>query len=144
MKILKLFAVLAVAACLSGCAIWDYTFSVRSLEKSKVKYSKIFEKDASYCYEKSLELLDKWGAVIFQKRAEQYIAAWGFSNIYKNCINTTELGIFFSQPGPDKTQVEVSSYNKRLSGYISEKLFKYIENPQGTEDTQKNPAPDQK
>src|SRR3989338_136494 len=113
MKTLRILIVLTAVICLSGCAIWNYSTSIRSLQKSKVKYSKIFEKDASYCYEKSLETLDKWGAVVYQKSAGRYIAAWGFNNIYNNCINTTELGIFFNEPEPNKTQVEVSSLNHR-------------------------------
>lgn len=141
MKILRISAVLAVVACLSGCAIWDYTISVRCLEKAKAKYSKTFEKDPSYCYEKTLEKLDQWKAVIFQKRADKYIAAWGFNNVYKSCINTTELGIFFSRPEPNRTQVEVSSNNSRLSAYVSEKLFEYIENPQSIEEAEQSPAP---
>lgn len=144
MKILRLCVILVVAACLSGCAIWDYTFSVKCLENTKVKYSKTFEKDASYCYEKTLEKLDKWSVVVFQKRANRYIAGWGFNNVYKGCVNTTELAIFFSEPEPNKTLVEVASYNSRLSKDVSEKLFRYIENPQSDEETQKNPAPDRK
>ena len=126
MKILKNLVIFVSILCLSGCAIIIGT-SVQSLEKEKVRYSKIFEKDPSYCYAKVAEALKKWDADIFQQKKESYIIAMRLDRSFKSCTDTTELGIFFKTPQPQKTQVEVVSLNHWLSKAVAEKLFEYIE-----------------
>ena len=128
MRYLKLIAVIVVAASVSGCAILGIT--QWQLQHEKVKFSKSFEKDVRYCYQTTKDALAKWNAYVWYEQEGCYIIAIKFDKIYKNCIDTTELGIFFKEEGPQKTGVEVSSPNHNLSQFVSEKLFQYIRNPQ--------------
>ena len=50
-----------------------------------------------------------------------------FEKVFRSCINTTELGIFFTETEPHKTEVKVTSLNYNLSQFIAPKLFNYIE-----------------
>ena len=134
MRYLKLVVIVVVAASVSGCAMLGITQS--QLQHEKVKYSRAFDKDVQYCYQATKDALVKWDASVWYEQAGCYIIAIKFNKIYKNCIDTTELGIFFKEEGPQKTQVEVSSMNHPLSQYVSEKLFSYISNPQVSDQTQ--------
>jgi len=134
MRYLKLAMIVVVAASVSGCAMMGIT--QWQLQHEKVKYSKSFEKDVQYCYRTTKDALDKWNASVWYEQENCYIIAIKFNKIYKNCIDTTELGIFFKEEGPQKTQVEVSSMNHHLSQFVSEKLFRYITNPQISDEKQ--------
>jgi hypothetical protein len=134
MKYLKLMIVIVSFICISGCAMLGIT--QWQLQHEKVKYSKSFEKDAQYCYQATKDALAKWNALVWYEQEGAYIIAMNFDKIYKNCIDTTELGIFFKEEALKKTQVEVSSMNHHLSQYVSEKLFRYISNPQAPDEAQ--------
>jgi hypothetical protein len=137
MKLLKYFALFAVIICVSGCTMKNFNHycrvalgtSTSALENEKVRYSKIFDKDIAYCYKETLEALKKWGAVVFLQRDKDCIIAVKLDRIFNSCIDTTEVGIFFKEIGPDKTQVDVTSLNYQLGQFVSENLFKFIENP---------------
>ena len=71
--------------------------------------------------------MKKWGAVRFQKSKDDYIIAMEFEKVFKSCIDTTELGIFFTRTGPHTTEIKVTSLNSNLSQFIAPHLFDYIE-----------------
>lgn len=138
MKLLKSITLFAILAYLSGCAMSDVNHycgvalgtSVSALEKEKVRYSKVFDKDVPYCYAKTLEALKKWDAHAFIAKKGQYIVATRLNKVFNSCGDTTETGIFFKETGPNKTQIEVVSLNYYLGAFVAENLFKYIENPE--------------
>jgi len=132
MKILKFLLMFAIIFSVAGCAITNSLLgtSTQALEQLKVRHSKIFDKDAGYCYQKSLDVLKKWNADVFQTKTGTYIIAMKLDNVFNSCINTTEVGIFFKESEPGKTQVDVASLNYSLSQFVADNLFKYIENPE--------------
>ena len=127
---LKIFIIFLLAAFLSGCtALTIVGVSRQALEKEKIKYSKVFDKDISYCYENILKTLASWKVAIYEKKEKRYILALHFDTVFANCIDTTEVGIFFKELEPNKTEIEVSSFNYNLSNFVVEKLSEYLENP---------------
>lgn len=128
--LLKILTIFLLAAALSGCtALTIVGVSRQALQKEKIKFSKTFDKDISYCYENTLKILDSWEVTIYEKKDRRYILALRFDAVFANCIDTTEAGIFFKEPAPNKTEIEVSSFNHNLSWLIGEKLSEYLENP---------------
>ncbi len=124
--LIKFLAVIVMVALLPGCAVLFGT-NVRALSEIKEGHVKVFDKDVSYCYERTRFLLTKWDAVAYDKIRNEYIVVMELENIFPSCINTTELGIFFTEIEPHKTEVKVTSLNYNLSKYVSNKLFYYLE-----------------
>lgn len=124
--LIKFLAVIAMIAFLPGCAVVFGT-DVRALSEIKEEHVKVFDQDASYCYERTRFILTKWGAVAYDKIRGEYIVAMKLDKVFPSCIDTTELGIFFTAIEPHKTEVKVTSLNYNLSKYISNKLFYYLE-----------------
>lgn len=133
MKLLKAISLFAILASISGCALLG--MSINDLQDEKVKFSKVFDKDAAYCFDRTIEALDKWEAHVFQrsdifdKNNKRCIVATNLNKVFNSCINTTEVGIFFNKASDGSTQVEVASLNHQLAQFVSENLFKYIEDP---------------
>ncbi|MDD5136360.1 MAG: hypothetical protein PHN63_03305 [Candidatus Omnitrophica bacterium] len=123
--IFKICVLFMAAVFLSGCAL--FLSDVQRLWEIKEAHTKVFDKDVADCYDMTLSALAKWGAIAFQQRQDDYIVGMQFENIFKSCIDTTEVGIFFTQTDPHKTEVKVTSLNYNLSRAISQKLFEYIE-----------------
>ena len=123
--LLKIFAIASIAALLAGCAILGY--DVQGFRDIKEAHVKVFDKDIHSCYGLAAQALKKWGVTIFQQRKDDYIVAMEFEKVFRSCIDTTGLGIFFTQAGPNKTEVKVTSLNYSLSQFMSQQLFNYIE-----------------
>ena len=123
--LVKIFVISSLAALLTGCAVFGS--DVQGLSDIKEAHTKVFDKDIHSCYDLASKALKKWEAVIFQQRKDDYIVAMEFEKVFRSCINTTGLGIFFTQTGPHTTEVKVQSLNYNLSQFISQHLFNYIE-----------------
>ena len=122
---IKIIAILVLIASLMGCAVFGS--DVQGLRNVKVAHTKVFDKDLPYCYELTAKALSAWNAVIFQQRKDDYIIAMELDKVFKSCIDTTELGIFFTVVNPQKTEVKVTSLNYNLSQFVAQKLFDYID-----------------
>lgn len=131
MKISKIFLLFFLVNFVSGCALPGALLgpSLKSIRQEKVKYTKIFDKDALYCYKKTLEALKEWHADAYEKRARRYIVAMELDSIFNNCSNTTVVDIIFDESEPGKTEVIVFSLNYSLAQFVADKLFQYLENP---------------
>ncbi len=124
-KLISIIACLAVIVSFSGCAILGS--DVRGLRDIKEAHAKVFDKDIAQCYDLTLKALSKWKASVFQERKRDYIVAMEFESVFNSCINTMELGIFFTETAPHRTEVKVTSLSSNLSGFIAPSLFAYIE-----------------
>ena len=124
-SLLKFTAVFAIAALLSGCALFGS--DLNSLYNIKEEHVKVFDKGISSCYDLSLSALSQWKAVVFQQYKDDYIVAMNLEGAFKSCINTTEVGIFFTEISAQKTEIKITSLNHNLSQTIAEKLFFFIE-----------------
>jgi len=116
---------ICIAVSFSGCAI--FLADVNGLSKVKPAHTKVFDKDIPSCRELTKQALTKWSAIIFQERRNDYIVAMEFDSVFKNCVNTTELGIFFTEVAPNKTEIKITSLNNSLSEFVAGNLFNYIE-----------------
>lgn len=121
----KIFAMASIAALLAGCAVFGS--DVQGLDNIKEAHKKVFDKDISRCYKLTTEALKKWKAVRFQKYKDGYIIAMEFEAVFRGCINTTEVGIFFNEAEPHKTEVKVASLNYNLASFVASNLFNYID-----------------
>lgn len=122
-----LIIILPVVLLISGCAALN--FATLAPQKGAGYHSKIFNKDITYCRDNTMKALEKWSANVYKEGGEKYIVAEGFNHVFKSCIDTTQVDIFFNESGPGKTEVGVSSLNYQLSAFVAEKLFTSIENP---------------
>jgi len=138
--VIKILALAALVAFLPGCAVLFGT-DVRGLSEVKEEHVKVFDKDVSYCYERTRFILTKWGAVAYDKIRGEYIVAMKLDRVFPSCIDTTELGIFFTEIEPHKTEVKVTSLNYNLSKAVSRKLFYYLEHGEKRPPVENAPAP---
>lgn len=123
--LLKIIVISMLSASFTGCAAFGS--DVRGLFDIKEAHTKVFDRGVPRCYELTAQFLKRWNAVIFQQSEGDYIVAMELETVFRSCINTTEVGIFFTAVAPQKTEVKVTSLNYNLSQFISDKLFDYIE-----------------
>jgi len=99
--------------------------SIKSLKEEQIGgESKVFNYDYNFCYEKTLEVLREMGVYVFQKnKGEHYIVAMNFDKIFKKCINTTEVGIFFEEMENKRTKIDITCGNLHLVKFASEEIF---------------------
>jgi hypothetical protein len=121
----KITAVSMLVLSFSGCAI--FASDVNGLWQIEKAHIKIFDKDISSCYALTTEALAQWNAVAYQKEKNNYIVAMEFDSIFVGTTDTTEVGIFFTQIAPQKTEVKITSLNYSLSEFVGRHLFDYIE-----------------
>jgi len=96
--------------------------STKVLEDGRVNaITKNFSYDYFTSYTKSLDALKEMGAYIYKQRLKEHMIA-----VYVSKSDTTPVGIFFKEVGPDNTQVEVSSPSLTAKGIISARLFKSL------------------
>ena len=124
-RLTKSIVTICVAVSLAGCAI--FLADVNGLRKIKTAHVKVFDKDIPRCRELTENAIASWQAIIFQQRKDDYIVAMELHHIFRNCVSTTELGIFFTQVAPGKTEIKVTSLDSHLSEFIAAGLFNYIE-----------------
>ena len=124
-RLTRIIAIVFLAASFSGCAV--FLADIHGLQKIKPAHVKVFDKDQERCYELTKAALAEWHAVVFQTRKYDYIVAMELDYVFMNCVNTTELGIFFTEKAPGKTEVKVTSLNYQLSEFVADNLFNYIE-----------------
>lgn len=123
---IKVLTLAVLVAFLPGCAVL-FGADVKGLSEIKEAHVKVFDKDVPSCYERTRFILTRWGAVAYDKVRNEYIVAMELEKVFPSCINTTELGIFFNEIEPNKTEVRVTSLNYNLSKAASRKLFYYLE-----------------
>jgi hypothetical protein len=123
--LISIITIASIAVLSGGCAIFgSNTRDLCDIEEAHVR---TFDKSISDCYKLTTKALSRWGAVIFQRSVDDYIVAMEFDKVFRSCINTTEVGIFFAEMGDGKAGVRVTSLNYNLSQFVAEKLFNYIE-----------------
>lgn len=98
--------------------------STKELESSrKDAVKKNFNYDYFTCYTKALDILKSIGTYIYAQDIKKHLIA-----IYVSELDTTAVGIFFTEAGNSNTQVEVSSRSTYAKEHIASKLFPALEN----------------
>ncbi|MFH1655744.1 MAG: hypothetical protein ABH954_03950 [Candidatus Omnitrophota bacterium] len=126
---LKNFAIyFVILIVFSGCIGNIVGTDVRQpKEGQKGRYSQSFNCSFPACYEGVQEILQEMRVLIFYKnQKKRMISAMYFSSIYKNCNDTTEVGIFFKEIASGKTQIDVICGNYNLAKFASEQIFSQL------------------
>ncbi len=115
-----------IAACvlLSGCVTPQHLLkcvagtSTKELDDSrKAAYMKVMKCDYKTCYKNTEELLRKMKNVTIYAKDAEMIA------IFFTAVNTTPVGIYFKEIGPDSTRVDVSSPSRAAKEWIARNVF---------------------
>ena len=114
---------------LSGCALMSEKIkrmegvSIAPLEDARGKAAvKTIGYDYFSCYTKSLDILKKAGAYVYAKDLKKHLIA-----IYVSELDTTPVGLFFTEKGKDSTQLEIASPSGYARDLISKKVFTELE-----------------
>lgn len=94
--------------------------------KGKI-YSQNFEKDIIKCYHQVEGIIKELGANLYRGSSRKsFIVSFGYSEVFPSANHSTEVAIFFNWLDENKTEVEVSSLNHKLSDFISKKIFQKL------------------
>lgn len=94
--------------------------------KGKV-YSQNFEEDIFDCYYQIKEIIKGSEAIIYRGSPNKgFIISFGYTDIFPSASHSTEVAVFFNWLDENKTEIEVSSLNHNLAKFISEKIFKKL------------------
>ncbi|MGB2705307.1 MAG: hypothetical protein WBC74_00380 [Candidatus Omnitrophota bacterium] len=130
---MKRLVVLLLLVFLCGCSAMQIRqiflgMSAEDVENSEKKYAKTLDLDAAYCYKTALKSVkDMQARTIHEKPEEYFIVANRFDKAYTLCIDTTELGILIVPLEDDKSRIEVASGNYSLARFVSEELFRKLQ-----------------
>ncbi len=98
--------------------------SVQSLQECEKRYEQVVNKKYVYCYEHTLQFFQDMKVKVHLKSIKKhYIVAMNFDKIYKESIDTTEVGVFFEEDTSGQTKISVTSRNSDLAEFVSIKLF---------------------
>ena len=124
----------------AGCAqtvefsktIWGS--STRALEKARVNgIVKIYDQPIPRCYDESLKAAaDAEYKIFIDDRSKATIVVMGI----KGSVNTTEVGIFFSEMADNKTKIYVSSLSSNAKRIVAQKIFSKLDTALGSSDNQ--------
>lgn len=90
-------------------------------------YSKVFDLDKATTYQKTIDVLQSMRAIVYRRDPKKnFLVALNFERIYVHCNKTTEVAVFFSDQGSNKTKVEVSCLNYHLAKVAADSLFKEL------------------
>ncbi len=132
----------------AGCAspmeisktIWGS--STRSLEKARVNgIVKTYNQPVSRCYDEVLKAVtDAQLKVFIDDKAKSTIVVMGI----KGSVNTTEVGIFFSETEDHQTKIFVSSLSSNAKRIVADKVFPKLDAILGLSDDQTVTVVDEK
>jgi signal recognition particle GTPase len=125
---------------LAGCAptvefsktIWGS--STRALEKARVNgIVKTYDHPVSRCYDEVLKAVTEAEYKVFiEDKPKATIVIMGI----KGSVNTTQVGIFFSETEDNKTKIYVSSLSSNAKRKAAEKIFSKLDVILGSSDSQ--------
>ncbi|MEW6101258.1 MAG: hypothetical protein AB1481_03085 [Candidatus Omnitrophota bacterium] len=96
--------------------------STREIEASrKDAVSETFNCSYEVCYQNAKAGLADIGAYIYTEDAAKKLIA-----VYVSEEDTTPVGVFFSEAGPGRTKLEVSSPSTYANELVSKKLYSYL------------------
>ena len=131
--------ILAVSAVL-GCAspveisktVWGS--STRALEEARPNgIIKTYDISLNRCYDEALKAVQDEGYVIFiNNKQKATIVVMGI----KGNVNTTEVGIFFSEITNNQTKIYISSLASTAKRTVAEHIYPKLDTAFGVEDTQ--------
>lgn len=135
----NLFLVLIVTL-LYGCAqttefsktIWGS--STRALEKARVNaLVRIYDKPVARCYDEVIKAAEETKFKIFiDNKPKATVVLMGI----KGAVDTTEVGIFFSELSDGQTKVYISSLSSNAKRIVADKIFAHLDEVLGASSSQ--------
>jgi hypothetical protein len=100
-------------------------FGVRPLKENDKAQVQTVDKDFFTTFREVESILLAMGARNLKTSLKKgYIICDNFSDFFQGkCLDSTEVGFFFSEDGLNKTKLQISSLNSSLSGLVAEKIF---------------------
>ncbi len=107
--------------------------SIQSLEEEeKGRFSGIVLAGFDESYAALIEVLEEKQLYIYLDRpGSRYVTAMWWNRVYPRCVDTTEVGFFFKEEGPDRTRLDVVSLDSELARFAAEMIFEAIDSKEG-------------
>jgi hypothetical protein len=128
-KGMRLFVYCFLVFCFLACSPAETArvlgFGVKPFKNNGKMHTQTIDQDFFTTYKQIETILREMSATIYRSSSKKgYIVANNFHTSFQDrCLSSTEVGIFLSEDGLDKTQVEISSLNFSLSDFVAEKIF---------------------
>ncbi|MEA1928062.1 MAG: hypothetical protein U9N73_07625 [Candidatus Auribacterota bacterium] len=102
--------------------------SIQALEEEeKGRFSGIALAEVDESYDAVFTVLQEQGLYIYLENPEDgYLTAMWFDLIFPRCIDTTEVGFFFTEENPGRTKIDVVSLNSELARSAAELVFEEL------------------
>ena len=128
---MRYVAIILALFLVSGCTMKQVRqefigYSADDVAADKDKQVQHFDMDADVCIDKIAEALKALKAIVRIDKKNLFIVADNFQKALRSCIDTTRAGILIISEGPGKCRVEISSGNRDLGMFISDKLSKSL------------------
>jgi len=128
-KLKFLFLTFFLLTSFSGCARILGTYVSQPQPGQEGRYSQEFDLTVEDAYQKVKVVLKELDAYLFVDNSKKpFISAMRFDKSFVNCIDTTEVGIFFESESDNKTKVDVACGNVRLAKFVADKIFSALSN----------------
>lgn len=136
---LKLFLV-TIVTLLYGCAqttefsktIWGS--STRALEQARVNaLVRIYDRPLARCYDEVIKAAEELKFKIFIKsKPKATIVLMGI----KGAVDTTEVGVFFSEVSDNQTKIYISSLSSNAKRIVAAHIFGHLDEAMGASSSQ--------
>ena len=91
-------------------------------------YERDFQGNYSGLYEEVVEFFRNIEASPYRgTEKSRFVVARGFKKAFTNCADATEVAVFFEEIDESTVNIKVSSFNSRLSRFVSSELFYSLE-----------------
>lgn len=137
---LRYISLVVIACLLAGCApgmefskkMWGS--STRSLEEARVNaIVHVYNASVERCYEEALKAAEEAEYYVFiQNKAKATIVLMKI----KGSVDTTRVGIFFSEVADNQTKVFVSSLSSNAKRIVAEQIFSRMDTVLGSSSNQ--------
>ncbi len=115
-----------------SCSPWEVArlagIGVEPFKTEGKVYTKIIHKDPATAYEQVLTIMGDLGANFYRgSPRKKFLIMTNFKPVFRQCSESTEVAVFFTEVKEKETKVEVSSLNHSLSEFVALELFKGLE-----------------
>jgi hypothetical protein len=113
----------------SGCLAYIIGDKVNHPKPGQEGYiSRTFTCHYQDCFEHTESILEDMGVSIYRKnKAQGVISAKDFTPVFKQCSNSTEVGISFKETGQFQTEISVACGNVNLANFASDQIYSKLE-----------------
>ncbi|MDR0485717.1 MAG: hypothetical protein LBH29_03205 [Elusimicrobiota bacterium] len=114
----------------TSCSLVEYPkrflgYSTAKFTDAKTQKSeKVFATSKSTAFKKSVNIINKLKAQITHSNyKEGYIAAFNLSKYFDNCLDSTEIAVFFEEIDAESVKITIACNNSLLLRNFADKFF---------------------